>query len=730
MTNGPAGDRGDVMADAHNAVALVVVLIVLLLLSLAGCGSEQSTSEGNTAPAQIAIVFNQQQAGQLAALIAEIARVDVTISGPDLATPRTASVAVANLSSGREIPVTINAPVGENRTVAVRTFDGGNRMLFSGSRSGVTLPSAAPILIEVALAITVTVQKQGSGNGTVTSSPPGIDCGGTCSTQFDAGTAVALTAAAEAGSSFGGWSGAGCSGTGGCTVTGNATVTAVFTTAVSTARVTVTKSGTGAGIVTSSPSGISCGGGCSANFTSGSTVVLTATPSGGSTFTGWSGACSGSGSCTVILNGDQTVNAEFTAAPATALLTVNKTGNGTVASNPAGINCGDTCGANFASGSTVTLTATATGGSTFTGWGGACSGTGSCAVVMNGNQTVTATFTPPPSTNQLTVNKIGTGAGTVTSTPVGISCGNSCSVSFPTGSMVTLNAAADAGSIFVGWSGGCGGTGSCSVVMNGDQTVTAEFAAAPSVATLTVIKAGAGSGTVSSAPAGINGCADSCSAGFTSGSSVTLTATPTGGSTFAEWGGACSGTESCVVVMNGNQTVTATFTPPPSTNTLTVNRTGSGTGTVSSAPAGIDCGGTCSAGFPTGSSVTLTAAPAAGSMFAGWSGGGCSGTGTCVTVMSGDQTVVAQFALNPDVVTLSVTKSGPGGGTVTSAPTGIDCGGTCAFGFARGTTVTLTAVPDGNSDFAGWNGSGCGGSDACVLTMDDNRSIDARFDED
>ena len=135
--------------------------------------------------------------------------------------------------------------------------------------------------------------------------------------------------------------------------------------------------------MTSTPAGIDCGGTCSAPFASGSTVTLTATPTGGSTFAGWGGACSGTGPCVVVMNGTQTVAATFTAAPTT--LTINKTGTGTgtVISNPAGINCGTTCGAGFAVGTEVTLTASPTAGSTFAGWSGPCSGTGSCIVVMN-----------------------------------------------------------------------------------------------------------------------------------------------------------------------------------------------------------------------------------------------------------------------------------------------------------------------------------------------------------
>jgi hypothetical protein len=80
---------------------------------------------------------------------------------------------------------------------------------------------------------------------------------------------------------------------------------------------------------------------------------------------------------------------------------------------------------------------------------------------------------------------------------------------------------------------------------------------------------------------------------------------------------------------------------------LTVTLSGSGSGSVTSSPAGIDCGSTCAASFPLGSQVTLTAVPAAGSSFAGWSGGGCSGTGACVVALDEARSVAAEFAVVP-----------------------------------------------------------------------------------
>ena len=77
---------------------------------------------------------------------------------------------------------------------------------------------------------------------------------------------------------------------------------------------------------------------------------------------------------------------------------------------------------------------------------------------------------------------------------------------------------------------------------------------------------------------------------------------------------------------------------------LTVSKTGAGSGTVTSNPAGISCGATCSAAFAIGTMVTLTAAPVAGSTFTGWSGS-CTGTGACTVTMSSARAVTASFSI-------------------------------------------------------------------------------------
>jgi protein MpaA len=106
--------------------------------------------------------------------------------------------------------------------------------------------------------------------------------------------------------------------------------------------------------------------------------------------------------------------------------------------------------------------------------------------------------------------------------------------------------------------------------------------------------------------------------------------------------------------MSAAQSVTATFDAvPPNNYPLSVSTDGEGTGTVTSLPAGIDCGSTCSAIYPSGTEVTLAAKATSGSTFTGWSGAGCSGTGICQVAMSAAESLTATF--NPACVVPEVT---------------------------------------------------------------------------
>jgi hypothetical protein len=235
---------------------------------------------------------------------------------------------------------------------------------------------------------------------------------------------------------------------------------------------TVTKAGSGT--VTSAPAGINCGSTCAFAFANGTQVALTASAQIGSAFTGWSGACTGHGGCTVTMGQAQAVTATFAARPP-AKLTLAKSGHGsgTVTSRPSGISCGSTCSRAFKYGTSVTLSAHAASGSVFTAWSGACTGSGTtCHVSMTAARKVTATFAVA---KLLTVAKLGTGSGTVTSSPAGVSCGTTCKHPFAAGTMVTLTASVSSGSTFSGWSGACSGTGKCVLTMSAAKSVKAAF---------------------------------------------------------------------------------------------------------------------------------------------------------------------------------------------------------------------------------------------------------------
>lgn len=125
----------------------------------------------------------------------------------------------------------------------------------------------------------------------------------------------------------------------------------------------------------------------------------------------------------------------------------------------------------------VILTALPNPGSTFTGWsGGGCSGTASCTVTMDVAKSVTATFTrPDPPT--LTVNRAGSGSGSVTpDTGSLVFIGSTASTTYPYSTIVTLTALPSAGSIFTGWSGSCRNTGPvCTILMSTNESTTAHF---------------------------------------------------------------------------------------------------------------------------------------------------------------------------------------------------------------------------------------------------------------
>ncbi len=423
--------------------------------------------------------------------------------------------------------------------------------------------------------------------------------------------------------------------------------------------------GSGTGTITGSNSAITCDPSCrlavSPALTPNSLVVLTVTPSADSTFTGWSGACTGQ-NCTLTMDSSKTVTANFDLiSPVTKNVTVIKTGSGRVVSTPAGIDCGTTCSYHFASGSSILLRAIPDSGYAFSSWTGCTSTNDVCTMTVNSDTTVTAKFTVI--TYNLTVTK--PTAGNITGNG-GLNCGtggNNCTVTLNYGTSVSLTATPDSGYTAGAWSGvSCLNGAACAFTLTGDTTITHSF-----VQTFVLSATPPTGGTITGN--GLN-CGATCSSILNKGTTVTLSATPLTGYTFSSWGGDCSGM-TCSFTLNASKSVTASFNLIPVTHTVTITKTGAGQGIVTSMPGGINCGASCNSAVSSpvsaGTKVRLFAAVGTGYTFTGWSGD-CSGTAAyCDVTMNADKNVTVNFdnaaGGGPSGITGSCAGSGGPGGT-------------------------------------------------------------------
>ncbi|MCB2209894.1 metallophosphoesterase [bacterium] len=441
-------------------------------------------------------------------------------------------------------------------------------------------------------------------------------------------------------------------------------------------------------------------------YSIGSDVAITATANEGYQFDHWSGDCTGSEECQVLMDIDRNVTAHFVELHDLTILVDPENAGSTT----------PTIGTHtYADGSLVTVTADPEPGFEFAEWTGDCTGQ-TCELTIDSDKTVTANFSLI--LNGLSIIKIGSGTGKVTSDPTGIDCGETCSYEFNPDTTVTLTAVQNADSRFAGWSGGCSGTElTCQVTMDTAKSVSAEFIQQYE---LSVTKTGSGNGTVTSVPAGID-CGENCAQDFDLDTVVTLTVEASDGSRFGGWSGGCSGTDTlCQVTLNEATNVSAEFIQ---THELAVTHTGSGSGTVTSVPAGIDCGDDCTYEYDLDTVVVLTAEADANSRFTGWSGEGCSGTGTCQVTMNAAKNVTADF-ISRYTLTIRII----GFGSVTDTAQGIDCSEEeCTYEFDDGEVVTLAANPDPGSKFHDWSGAGCSGIGECVVSIDEDLLIIAFF---
>ncbi|MGI9117086.1 MAG: InlB B-repeat-containing protein [Gaiellales bacterium] len=168
---------------------------------------------------------------------------------------------------------------------------------------------------------------------------------------------------------------------------------------------------------------------------------------------------------------------------------------------------------------------------------------------------------------------------------------------------------------------------------------------------------------------------------------------------------------------------------------LTVSKAGAGaassivSATSPSTTQPISCGSQCTADLADMAPVTLTATPATGYEFGGWTGACTGAARTCAVTMNQAQSVTATFNVLVTSYTLTLTKKGTGAGSIVSSPVGLNCGAICAAPFAKNAWVTLTAVEGANSDFTGWSGA-CSGYSVlrvCYVKMTKARAASATF---
>jgi xyloglucan-specific exo-beta-1,4-glucanase len=335
----------------------------------------------------------------------------------------------------------------------------------------------------------------------------------------------------------------------------------------------------------------------------------------------------------------------------------------------------------YAIGSTTTLTATPAAGYTFTGWSGDLTGTGASTTVdMTSDKAVTANFEQIKYT--LTTTATPSAGGTV-----------SGAGTYASGATATLTATPATGYTFTGWSGDATGTNATTTVtMTGNKSVTANFQITKYTLTTTALPTAGG--TVSGAGS------------YTTGATATLTATPASGYTFTGWSGDATGSaSSTTVTMNGDKNVTANFQLQSSTTKYTLATTASPS----------DGGSVVGAGtYDAGSEATLTATPAAGYTFTGWSGD-VTGTAPSVTVtMSSNKTVTANFSIT--TFTLSATVVPAAGGSVTGTGS-----------YTSGATATIEAVAAAGYTFISWSGDIAGTAASQTVTMNGDIVVQANF---
>ena len=517
--------------------------------------------------------------------------------------------------------------------------------------------------------LTITPPSNGYVIGKDASDTTVIDCGPSGGTRTDCNetvtkdTVITLTPTADTGYVFKGWTGD-CSGTDdplsltvdadhGCGVNfGQPTLTI---TAPSNGYV-IGKDASDSTVIDCGPSGGSRTD-CSETVAKDDVITLTPHADSGYAFNGWSGDCSGSANpLSVTVNADHDCGAAF-GQTTTLTITAPSDGyiTGTDANSATVIDCGPSggsrtdCTETVTKDAVITLTPNADTGYAFNGWSGGCSGTDDpLALTMDANKTCSATFAQPTLT--ITPPSNGYVTGNDENSATVIDCGptggtrTDCSETVSKDAVVTLTPTADTGHAFKGWSGDCSGTDApLSLTVDADKTCEASFAQ-PTL-TVTAPSNGHITGTDSASNTVIDcgsGGRSDCTETVSSGTTITLSASPDTGYAFGGFSGACSGVKDCTVTVDADKTVGGSF-GTARTLTVTAPTDGSITGTNASNDAVIDCGSDCTATVAEGAVVDLKAVPATNYGFSAWSGDCTSPTASCSLTLDADKTAGASF---------------------------------------------------------------------------------------
>ncbi|MHB1830796.1 MAG: InlB B-repeat-containing protein, partial [Candidatus Micrarchaeaceae archaeon] len=257
----------------------------------------------------------------------------------------------------------------------------------------------------------------------------------------------------------------------------------------------------------------------------------------------------------------------------------------------------------------------------FSSWSGSGSGqySGSsnpAPVVMNGNIIETANYQPV--CYSVTLSASPSSYGTVSQTPSPSDC---AAGSYPAGTSVTITATPNTGYTFSSWSAECGTNASCTFSMpTSSLSITASFAQACYSVTLS----GSPSAGGTESQTGSTCAADS----YVAGTSVTITATPASGYSFSSWSAECGTSSSCTFSMpTGSLSLTATYTQ--NCYSVTLSGSPSAGGTESQTGSSGSC---ATDNYVAGTSVTITATPAAGYAFSSWSAE-CGTNASCAFTM-------------------------------------------------------------------------------------------------